>query len=57
MLRVGDMIRAVNGATCATYDDVINAIRSSGDTVQLTVGRVRVMKLLESTMAMETGAS
>ena len=56
-LRVGDMIRAVNGTTCATYDEVINAIRASGETVKLTLSRKHVAKLLESSMHMELGAS
>lgn len=56
-LRVGDMIRGVNGVTCGTYDEVINVIRASGDTVKLTISRKPVTKLLETNMHMELGAS
>ena len=55
-MRVGDMIRAVNGVNVRTYDDAINAIRSSA-TVNLTLARKHVKKLLESSMHMELGAS
>ncbi|KOO21906.1 myosin family protein with dil domain [Chrysochromulina tobinii] len=56
-LRVGDMIRGVNGVTCGTYDEVINVIRASGATVKLTISRKPVTKLLETNMHMELGAS
>ena len=56
-MRVGDMIRAVNGQPCKSYEEVINAIRSSGETVALTLGRKHVKKLLESQLHMELGAS
>ena len=36
-IKVGDMIQAVNGQVCNTYDDVINCIRNSGKTVELTL--------------------
>jgi len=45
-LRVGDVLRAVNGkpwATHATHDEVIRAIRESGETVALTLSRKRAV--------------
>ena len=56
-MRVGDMIRGVNGVQCSTYDEVINAIRASPATVKLTLSRKHVSKLLESRLHMELGAS
>lgn len=55
-LKVGDMIQAVNGTKCASYDEVINCIRSSGQTVELTLVRKHISKILESSMSMEVGA-
>ena len=55
-IKVGDMIQAVNGQVCNTYDDVINCIRNSGKTVELTLLRKHVGMLLSSKMHMQVGA-
>ncbi len=51
------MIREVNGKPCPVYEDVINAIRASGETVELTLSRKAVVKLLDTKLHMELGTS
>ena len=55
-IKVGDMIAAVNGKNCASYDDVINCIRAAGKTVELTLARKHVSLLLTSKLHMQVGA-
>ena len=55
-IKVGDMIQAVNGKVCNSYDEVINCIRGAGAVVELTLVRKHVSLLLTSKLHMQVGA-
>lgn len=52
---VGDIILGVNGQHIASYEKVIEAIRASESTVELTLRRKPIALLLESRMEMQAG--
>ena len=53
-LQNGDVLRAINGATCATLEQAVGLLRAAGDVLVLTCLRKQTALLLQSTMEMRT---